>query len=539
MSVFDACLEKIFRRHPRLYLSRQARTDLKTAFVEAAANAIKHAHELKKNRRVEGRFVLDRQAIGFDVCDHGKGFDLDQIQVPDLSHLQAGGRGIFMMRQLGDELAYKKQKKKNVLSFRRNFMGGPESSQELDLLYELSEAIIGQASIVEVYQIILERALKLFHVERASILTYDEEAKALKVVASRGLKKNIARNICVRAGEGVSGYVFQHGRPLLIEDIDKNKRGLEKKKHYKTGSFISAPMICSPLRLGEKPIGVINLTDRVDGKKFTKKDLKLLSTIANQAMACFYIKGLVEEIKKNDALKKEVEQIGLIQSSYLPKTPPRLAGWDLAGRCEMAQSAGGDYFDYIFVKKKLYLIVADVSGHEIGSAITMVNFRSQMKALLSQGMGPAEVLCRLNQSLHDDLRNSGQFVSALLINLDTGTGHYEMANAGHYPPLVFSGRVTPSRPGVVLGVKSDEIYELTSGEIEAGDGMVLFTDGVVESMDRNGEMFGIVRLKQFVSKNDRTGAGAVTDRLIQNVLAFRQAARILDDITVMVVKRKS
>lgn len=537
VSAFQSSFRELQKKSSRIYLSPQSITDIKTAFVEAVANAIKHAKELEKNGSVEGRFFMDDTVIGFEVYDHGKGYDMAAIPIPDLSDFAASGRGVFMMKQLGDDVSYKSSGGKNTLSFIRHLVGQDESIQGLDLLYELSEAIISHASLDEVYQIILERALKLFRVERASILIYDEDLKALKMVASRGIDGEVQNNIRVQAGEGVSGYVFQHGRSLLIEDIDENKRGIEKKEHYKTKSFISAPMICSPLRIDEKPIGVINLTDRADGKKFSKKDLKLLSTIANQAMACLYIRGMVDKIKQAEGLRQEMEQVRLIQESYLPDQAPKIKGYDLAGRCEMAQSVGGDYFDFVMKNDRLYLMVADVSGHNTRSAVTMVNFRSQLRAFLSFETDPAKVLTQLNQSLYEDLSGMEQFVSCLLVCLDISSGDLTMANAGHYPPLFSNDQILSTESGLVMGVDASESYQNVKSKLEPGVNMLLYTDGVIESMNKDDNAFGLDRLIKIVKEKPVKSAEPLVNNVIEAVLKYRSTDKILDDVTVVSLHR--
>lgn len=535
IAAYDATLHKLKRAHPKLYLSSQMQTDIKAAFVEAVANAIKHAQELKKKRSVRGHFFLNEKMIGFEVVDHGSGFNLKKMPVPDLSDLKASGRGIFMMKQLGDKLEYKKNQGHQVLIFGKNLVG---QTKELDLLYNLSEAIIRRVSLDEVYEIILGQALDIFHVERASILIYDPEKKALTVAASRGISKDVEKNIKVRSGEGVSGYVYRHGKPLLISDVKRNKQGIEQKKHYKTSSFISAPMICSPLRMDEKSLGVINLTDRIDGKKFTKNDLTLLSTIANQAMACLYIRGLIEEVKASENLKQELEIVRGVQSSYLPSEAPVVKGFDLAGRCEMAQTVGGDYFDYFLMGTCLYLVIADVSGHDMKSAVTMVNFRSQLKASLNGlKFSPEQVLTFLNKNLYEDLSRFEQFISCVLIKVDIKTGNFEMANSGHYSPVFFSDRLVSLDSGVVLGVKKDEKYQLVKGKIAQGDGMILYTDGAVESLNSQGRVFGLDHLKKIVATHRKKTSQVLVDTVVDSILSWREGSKILDDVTVMTIKR--
>lgn len=535
-TTFDTVLEQIQKKKNNLHLSSQVRTDLKTAFVEGVANAIRHGKELAKKKKLGGKFILDQKNIGFEIIDHGLGFNLDALAVPNFKKMKASGRGVFMMRQLGDELKYTRSKKENKLIFKRHLIGGKDDTVEIDLLYNISEAILSGAELDEVYQIILDQALDVFHVERASILIYDETLKRLRVVASSGLSSDMKNLIAVRSGDGVSGYVFQHGRPLLIEDITRNKRGLEKKQHYKSTSFISAPMICSPLRLDEKPLGVINLTDRKDGKKFTRKDLKLLSTIANQAMACVHIRELVDKVRKTEHVRQEMATLRRIQNSYLPTKAPHLNHWDVTGRCEMAQSVGGDYFDFFIQHGHLYVVIADVSGHDISSAMTMVNFRAQLKAFLCNEMAPHLILNKINTTLYDDLQRAEQFISCILVKIQTQSGDFEIANAGHPPPLSLKGKTIATDSGLVLGIQKQEAYTTTHGKLDEGDGLLLFTDGVIEAKNENEQNYGLEKLRKELAFCQTQPSTKIVETILQSVLNYRTSPKILDDVAIVAVK---
>lgn len=534
--VFEKSLERLFRKSPRLYFSRQARFDLRTAFHEAVANAIEHAGELQNQELVWGHFFLNHRHIGFDVEDHGPGFDLHKVPVPNFSELKDSGRGIFMMKQLGDDLVYRRGKGRNRLLFKRFLLGQNASTREIELLYAISQAVVRGVGLDELYQLILDRALEIFKVDRASILIFDERAKRLKVAASRGLSRDMAKHISIRPGEGISGFVFQHGRALLIEDMEKNQRGLARKEGYRSRSFISVPMIRNPLQPGERPVGVINLTDRVDGKMFTRKDLTLLSTIANQAMACLAIRDLVNEVKQSESLRQKFENVRLIQKSCLPEVTPDIPGVDLHGWCEMINTVGGDYFDYQKVGDALYLVVADVSGHDLKSAMMMFNFRSQLKALLPLNMTPDKILNHIGVTLHEDLTRWSLFVSALLLEFFPATGKFRMACAGHYPPLLFDAGLMNVDSGLVLGIQEKESYPLIDGRLAKGSGFLLFTDGVVEVMNAKGQFFGIDRLVRVLGEFKNQSCADIVTGVIAEARAFRDLTSPMDDITAMALK---
>ncbi len=533
---FDRAARLLLEKPPVLKPSLQLMMDIKTAFVEAVANAVKHAREIKRHKRVRTELFRDDKNIGFVVYDHGRGYKFDRVSAKSLTDFKSSGRGVFMMKQLADEIEYKKVGSVNKLIFKRALVGHGGSQLELDLLYELSEAIVKQVSIDEVYKIILDRMTEIFDVERASILIYDDEIKALKVVASRGLSDAVKKDVRVSLGDGVSGYVFQHGQALLMEDVSTNKRGIEKKTQYKTKSFMSAPMICSPLKTGEKPVGVINLTERASGKKFTKADLKLLSTIANQAMACLYIRDLVAANKKAESIGRELNQLREIQTSYLPSEAPKIKGYDIAGLCEMAQSAGGDYFDYFYQAPHLFVVVADVSGHSIMSAMTMVNFRAQLKVSLTHSDDPAKILTGLNRTLFADLSALDQFVTCLLMRLDTKTGELIFANAGHYPPFVTGSVPLPPPASTAIGFLPDEKFTNQKTKLRHDEGLLIFTDGAIEGMDKNGKLYGLNRLRdRFLAQKMHASQSLVT-ALCHDVQNYRAANSPIDDITLLAIK---
>lgn len=534
-SVFDSALEQLRRRLPKRVLAPQMLMDVKLCFVEGVANAIIHAKELEAPGYVNIHLFMDEHHIGFTVMDHGEGFDLQAVPTPDLNQPQSSGRGIFMMRQLADFVNYAMRKNENILKV-RFALTGSGSTRELDLLYDLSEAILAQTSLEKVYETVLDQALAIFHVDRASILLYDEKTKRLRVVASRGMPTDIHEKTTIRKGEGVSGFVYQHGRPLLIQDISRNRRGLQKNRQYKSRSFISAPMICSPMRVGERPMGVINLTDRIDKKRFSRKDLKLLSTIANHAMACVHMRELVSKVNHSESLRREIEAARRIQASYLPHSPPVIDNIDVAGRCEMAQTVGGDYFDMIVHGPSLFVAIADVSGHDMTSAMSMVNFRSHLRAILHTESDPGRILTLINHSLFEDLRRLDQFVTCLLVRIDSGSGHMTIANAGHYPPLMGREILDPGKTGLVLGVDESEEYESSSLDLNPQETILLYTDGVTECMDSQGRVYGRQRAIDWMTRLQHKSCAVLVDELIRDVMDFRSDKRPLDDVTVVALR---
>lgn len=546
---FDAALKRLTSRRPLPFFRGQFLSDLKLAFVEGGANAIRHAHELEKSGRVDCRLRVSGAFVEIRIDDHGRGFSIDRLRLPAVSRLKESGRGLFLMQQLMDRVDYKRGKTKNSLVLRRALPGLSAGEKNLDLLYEISDALARGTEPDGLYRLILDRAVEAFGVEKASLLMFDTESRKLKVVASRGLSGPLSRRIALRPGEGIAGYVFQHAKPCLIEDMNRNRAGWKKRGRYKSRSFISAPMIASPLQVGQSPVGVINVTDRRNGRPFTRGDLRLLATMANQASACLHLSKLLGKATEGEALRREMEIASEIQRSYLPFDKlragslhsPDVPEFDVAGSCETAQAVGGDYFDFMRYRDHFYVVIADVSGHNIAAALTMVGFRSHLKALLSSEGDLRKIMSCLNSGLFEDLARQDQFISACLVRFNPDGSSGEIAVAGHRVPLLLrEGEIKPlveqKASGGVLGVERDEDYVSTPFSVRKGDSLFFYTDGVIEMTNNSGERLGFDGFVNILIQEGGGDAKETVGRIMKALHKFRKDAVLSDDTTLMVVR---
>lgn len=541
-SDFDKISSKIRSTHPDLFLTTQFLQDLRLSFTEAVANAIEHAGELKRKKFVECQCLVNATFIELRVYDHGPGLGGRLSMVPDFKSFSEKGRGLFLIRQLMDEVLYKKEKGKNVLVMRRTLLVPDDRLKELDLLYEISQVLLQTGDLKKAYQIILQKTVDLFGVKRASIMMQDKTDHQLKIVASIGIKPAVSKKISVTPGTGISGYVFKHAKPCLIEDIATNKSGWEKKKHYRSRSLIVVPMISSPLKEGQKTVGVINLTEKKNGKKFTRKDLHLLTTIANQATAYMNICGLMAENKDVALLRRELDIARKIQQSYLPKTPPHMNGIKLFSWHELPQDVGGDYYDFIPLSDhEMLLVVADVSGHSLASAMTMLNFRSMLRAILRSDMDPADLLSRLNLGLYDDLIQHNQLITVMLAKINRHNKTLDLVLAGHpWPQWLVAKTQNLSTmydgvAGLPLGIEPQTDFPVCRWNLEIGDRVFFYTDGLVDTLGGKKERFGFERLTEFVTENFSMDGEDFMGFLKSSLKKFRGKNPLSDDCTAVLL----
>lgn len=244
--------------------------------------------------------------------------------------------------------------------------------------------------------------------------------------------------------------------------------------------------------------------------------------------------------QQQQAIQAEVDLAASVQRGLLPDAPPELPGIELAGRCVPAANVGGDYFDYLLdAHGRLVLLVADVAGHSISSALLMAMARSILRREIGHAPGPAELLEATNRTLFADLVNAELFITAFCAVYDPRAHQLEFANAGHNPPLLrrATGRVDAlDTEGVTLGILEDGGYEQASVPLEAGDVLLLYTDGVVEAADPEQDQFGEQRLSELLASGDGATPTELIDRVLDTLQAHADGQPQSDDVTLVALR---
>ena len=233
---------------------------------------------------------------------------------------------------------------------------------------------------------------------------------------------------------------------------------------------------------------------------------------------------------------KDLERAREIQQSLLPRVIPQIPGFEVAGAWQPARTVSGDYYDVLRLSDhKLGICIADVVGKGVSAALLMANVQAAVRAFARDSESPAQVCCKVNRLLCDNIA-AGKFVTFLYGVLDGNTRTFRHCNAGHpYPILLSDGSVqTLEVGGAVLGVFPDWIYEDSTVELRTGDRLFLFTDGITEAFNTNGQEFEEARIAAFAKSNSMLTAKELNNRLLAQVSAFC-SAQFQDDATLLVI----
>ena len=249
--------------------------------------------------------------------------------------------------------------------------------------------------------------------------------------------------------------------------------------------------------------------------------------------------------KERDRLRHSLELAKEVQQTLLPKSNPRIAGLEVAGKSIYCDETGGDYYDFIEIKgnanEKLGVVVGDVAGHGISSALLMATVRSALRQRLASPGSIEQVIADVNRQLVVDFADSGQFVTLFYLYIDPTRKILEWVRAGHEPAIFYDPTANSfselAGSGMALGV--DQLCQYQKNRIDAyprGSIIAIGTDGVWEARNESGQMYGRTAIYDVIRDNSAAGAEDIMEAVFNQIKKFRKAAESEDDVTLVVVK---
>ncbi|MCI0652419.1 MAG: SpoIIE family protein phosphatase [Planctomycetes bacterium] len=406
-------------------------------------------------------------------------------------------------------------------------------------LHAITEAgeLIGCTDVDVLLTKLIELALYIVSAEGGSVIIVGDGK--LQNQVEWGFTLDMAR--CFQDSEGRVVYecVIESREPLLISDFASSAyRIVGCDLHVKS-------YLCIPLVSKERCLGVINLlSSGAEGRSegFSSLDKEILVTISGLAATT-----IENALLYADSLEKQRYQQGLaiardIQRRMYPSTAPEIEGLDIAWLSQSCDETGGDYFDFIARDdKELTVVIGDVSGHGIGAALLMASARAGMRAILTQGQRPADILRHLNMQLERDMELE-RFMTLFVAAFDLRAGRIRYVNAGHDAPCLFRAATDCvdelESTGVPLGIFPGSTYATRElAALAPGDVMLLTTDGVWEVKGPSGELLGKQRLMEIFRKHARAGgAEAIAKAILADVADYTANAPPRDDVSLVIVR---
>jgi sigma-B regulation protein RsbU (phosphoserine phosphatase) len=305
-------------------------------------------------------------------------------------------------------------------------------------------------------------------------------------------------------------------------------------------------------REGEPALGVMSVYSKSISGLFTEEFIHLLASLAGQlAQAVTIVREIEardhERLQKEQALLKNIrvmrdmEIAQQIQMSLLPDQPPELPGVEISGRCVSAAHVGGDYYDFFHKDEHtIDMLIADVSGHSVGAALIMAEVRTLLRAQANSSHNASSILQSINAQLHDDLTRAELFITMFYAKYNVTTGRLSYANAGHNHPMLCRrdqvACLELDADGLIIGVKRSVIFEERVLELQKGDVLLFYTDGLTEAVNPAGDMFENGRVCSHLQKVSHLPVKEIVDSFYQRVADFTGSSTLQDDVSIVVLK---
>jgi serine phosphatase RsbU (regulator of sigma subunit) len=409
-----------------------------------------------------------------------------------------------------------------------------------------SEAMIRILDPGQIHKTLIGSLVKEMFLENGLLLLPNSQKGTYHVQFCEGGERAGLAEGKLDGNEVLPQLLEEHKNPIFRHEIPLNPLYEPYLEPLQLTFDALASELMLPLTYQDEMRGIISLGRKKSGKMFTLEDLDLLKTVTNQSsIALENAKLFLENIEKS-RMEEELKIARDLQSSMLPESSPQVEGFAIAARCIPAREVGGDFYDFIEIPnnsagKRMGIIVGDVSGKAVSGALVMAASRSIFRVLSGVGSPLSEVMSTGNARLGKDVKK-GMFVALLYGVLDSRQRTLTLSNAGQTQPILCP--VDGSEPRYLvtegdtfpLGILDDVDYRETRIPLEGGDTVVFYTDGVVEAMNGNSEIYGFERLVNSIGEGRHLEAEAMLHKLLEDVERFVGGVEQHDDLTVVVVK---
>jgi serine phosphatase RsbU (regulator of sigma subunit) len=422
-----------------------------------------------------------------------------------------------------------------------------QRTEALISLQGIARALISPRGLVDLGAQVCRHACELGGADRAILYTRRQDGAA-EVLAASGWDERYV-GLTLDAARVFTDDDARGGPPAPLNGWPP---GMQARHPDVEGAALRAGLRVPLVAQGE-PVGVM-IVHSTRRTRFAPGEIALLETFANQAALAIQRAGLFEalhdkiaqleaaqaELIEKGRMEHELELARQVQQSMLPRVFPQVPGYTFAGRGEPARQVGGDFYDVISLDGDTFgVVVADVADKGMPAALVMALTRSLLRAEARRAHSPRAALLSVHRLLCE-LGESSIFVTVFYGVIDGGAQRMRYVRAGHDRPLVLrGGRALPlGGEGMFLGLLDVELLGLTEEQIDlqAGDRLVLYSDGLIDTLAPDGETFGLKRLSALLETHAGLGADALCSATFAALAEYQGAAEQYDDMTMLVVE---
>jgi len=415
-----------------------------------------------------------------------------------------------------------------------------ERCRYMTSLFEVNSLIHSTLDLHSLLALILSTSENVMRVEASTIMLLNQEKQELYMEVVRGKAgQKMKDEFRLKVGEGIAGWVAQKGEALWVPDAYKDDRfnpEFDQKSGFKTRSIL-----CAPLKLQDRIIGVGQIINKKDGSDFSHLDLEMFSLFCGIAAVAIEKARMHQFALEKEGFDRELNLAQEIQKTFLPTEFPGFNKIKIGARNRPARFVAGDFFEVFGLDKgRVGVVLGDVSGKGVHAALYAARLLGNIGNFARQEKCPAKTLNRVNQELVKR-RTKGMFATILYLILDPNNQKIFYANAGHLPPIYINQTqkevsILCTDSGPPAGIIDDQDYPVLEKEIKGDGFLCMVTDGITESEQQiGGEFVGLEGTKKIFEEILEHPEYHPEDLIDYSVGRFRSQMKLpKDDATIVV-----
>ncbi len=421
-------------------------------------------------------------------------------------------------------------------------------------MQELSSAVSEKMEINKILSLVVRSAIRNTGADGGAILMVDEMGNELRYRAIVGtysppfkvpevVKTRAARledylySTGIKFGETILGESFQRAEPLFVQNTRQDERLAED---VESNQLDISSLIVVPLIVSKRILGIISVGKQSWGQFFTDEDFEHLKAFADYASLSIDMHLNYLEVLEKRQLDHELGIAAEIQKKLVPRDLPLLKAAEIAVHSVPARGVSGDYYDIFHLdSQKLIITVGDVAGKGVPAALVMVMIHSIFHLIASPKRDIATTLTWINRGLFGQIEID-HFATLSILSYDETTHSIQYSNAAHHPLLIYRVAVdeieSVDTEGLPIGIDRASLYKLKNLSLQSGDIALIYTDGIVEAMNPEGEQYSLDRLSSVLRSNKNKGAEELKKAIEEDLGEFTGTAKQHDDQTLVILK---
>lgn len=408
-------------------------------------------------------------------------------------------------------------------------------AERLDILNEVHRALGRSLAQDELLELILDRVFDHLQPEHGAIYLKQKDGELVRAAG----RTASGRQDDYLYSRSLIREVTENNLAALVLDVETDERFAAAMSILASGvrSLVAAPLLDPETG----SLGMIVLASTAARRQFTEEDLELLVSLASVAALQLRNVALALEAVERRRLEEELALARRIQVALLPARLPEIPGWELHGGNVPSRGVSGDYYEAVLRLdgRECVLLVADVSGKGMAASLLTVALEAFCAGPIEDGLPPEEICARLSRLLHRRTPPE-KYATAFLAVLEPASGRLRWSNAGHNPALIVraaGGVEELPATGVPIALLPAAAYGSREAQVEPGDLVFLYTDGLVEAVNPDGEEFGLKRLAATVARERAAGCAGLAAAVQRELEEFVRGVPFGDDRTFLLARR--